>query len=135
MGRDQVGRQNRRRISGTRNLHVASYGFTADDVRLLKQLGGQGRVGREHGVLGAASLHAALGGAIGVELPRVESYEERARNGRTGLTLCDHCVNGQRLKRLPVTDEFTKEGLAIDVESRHPLSTRDGDAVTVRGSP
>ena len=27
----------------------------------------------------------------------------------------DHCANGQQLKCLTVTDEFTKEGLAIDV--------------------
>ena len=26
----------------------------------------------------------------------------------------DHCANGQQLKCLTVTDEFTKEGLAID---------------------
>src|ERR1700759_2678750 len=30
----------------------------------------------------------------------------------------DHCANGQRLKGLTVTDEFTKEGLSIDVEVR-----------------
>jgi len=30
----------------------------------------------------------------------------------------DHCVNGQQLKCLTVTDEFTKEGLAIDVGGR-----------------
>ena len=30
----------------------------------------------------------------------------------------DHCANGQRLKCLTVTDEFTKEGLAIDVDAR-----------------
>jgi putative transposase len=30
----------------------------------------------------------------------------------------DHCANGQRLKCLTVTDEFTKEGLAIDVDGR-----------------
>ena len=27
----------------------------------------------------------------------------------------DRCANGQQLKCLTVTDEFTKEGLAIDV--------------------
>jgi hypothetical protein len=27
-----------------------------------------------------------------------------------------HCANGQQLKCLTVTDEFTKEGLAIDVD-------------------
>ncbi len=30
----------------------------------------------------------------------------------------DHCANGQRLKCLTVTDEFTKQGLAIDVDGR-----------------
>ena len=30
----------------------------------------------------------------------------------------DHCANGQRLKCLTVTDEFTKEGLAIEVDGR-----------------
>ena len=30
----------------------------------------------------------------------------------------DHCANGQQLKCLTVTDEFTKEGLAIDVNAR-----------------
>jgi putative transposase len=30
----------------------------------------------------------------------------------------DRCANGQQLKCLAVTDEFTKEGLAIDVDGR-----------------
>ena len=30
----------------------------------------------------------------------------------------DHCANGQQLKCLTVTDEFTKDGLAIDVAGR-----------------
>jgi transposase InsO family protein len=30
----------------------------------------------------------------------------------------DHCANGQKLKCLTVTDEYTKEGLAIDVDGR-----------------
>jgi putative transposase len=30
----------------------------------------------------------------------------------------DHCANGQQLKCLTVTDEFDKEGLAIDVDGR-----------------
>jgi putative transposase len=30
----------------------------------------------------------------------------------------DHCANGQQLKCLTVMDEFTKEGLAIDVDGR-----------------
>jgi putative transposase len=32
--------------------------------------------------------------------------------------LFDHCANGQQLKCLTITDEFTKEGLAIDVGGR-----------------
>jgi len=30
----------------------------------------------------------------------------------------DHCANGQQLKCLTVADEFTKEGLAIEVDGR-----------------
>jgi putative transposase len=30
----------------------------------------------------------------------------------------DHCANGQKLECLTVTDEFTKEGLAIEVDGR-----------------
>jgi len=30
----------------------------------------------------------------------------------------DRCANGQQLKCLTVTDEFTKEGLTIDVDAR-----------------
>lgn len=30
----------------------------------------------------------------------------------------DHCASGQRLKCLTVTDEFTKKGLAIDIDGR-----------------
>ena len=30
----------------------------------------------------------------------------------------DRCANGQQLKCLTVTDEFTKEGLAIDMDGR-----------------
>jgi putative transposase len=50
----------------------------------------------------------------------------------------DYCANGQQLKCLTVTDEFTKEGLAIDVDSR----IRSGRVievlsrlVSVRGAP
>ena len=32
--------------------------------------------------------------------------------------MLDHCANGQQLKCHAVTDEFTKEGLAIDVDGR-----------------
>ncbi len=30
----------------------------------------------------------------------------------------NHCADGQQLKCLTMTDEFTKEGLAIDVDGR-----------------
>src|ERR1700741_2406733 len=30
----------------------------------------------------------------------------------------EHCANGQTLKSLTITDEVTKEGLAIDVDGR-----------------
>ena len=50
----------------------------------------------------------------------------------------DHCANGQQLKCLTVTDEFTKEGLAIDVDGRI-RSPRVIDVlsrlVSVRGAP
>ncbi len=50
----------------------------------------------------------------------------------------DHCANGQQLKCLTVTDEFTKEGLAIDVAGRI-RSTRVVEVlsrlVSERGAP
>ena len=50
----------------------------------------------------------------------------------------DHCANGQQLKCLTVTDKFTKEGLAIDVDGRI-RSPRVIDVlsrlVTQRGAP
>jgi putative transposase len=50
----------------------------------------------------------------------------------------DHCANGQQLKCLTVTDEYTKEGLAIDVDGRI-RSPRVIDVlsrlVSVRGAP
>jgi len=50
----------------------------------------------------------------------------------------DHCANGQQLKCLTVTDEFTKEGLAIDVDGRI-RSTRVIEMlsrlVSARGAP
>ena len=50
----------------------------------------------------------------------------------------DHCANGQQLKCLTVTDEFTKEGLAIDVDGRI-RSTRVIEVlsrlVSARGAP
>lgn len=50
----------------------------------------------------------------------------------------DHCANGQQLKCLTVTDEFTKEGLAIEVDGRI-RSSRVIDVlsrlVSARGAP
>jgi putative transposase len=50
----------------------------------------------------------------------------------------DRCANGQQLKCLTVTDEFTKEGMAIDVDGRIP-SPRVIDVlsrlVSERGAP
>jgi putative transposase len=50
----------------------------------------------------------------------------------------DHCANGQQLKCLTVTDEFTKEGLAIDVDG-HIRSARVIEVlsrlVSTRGAP
>ena len=50
----------------------------------------------------------------------------------------DHCANGQQLKCLTVTDEFTKEGLAIEVDGRI-RSTRVIEVlsrlVSARGAP
>jgi len=41
----------------------------------------------------------------------------------------DHSANGQQLKCLTVTDEFTKEGLAIDVDGRIRFRARHQSAV------
>jgi putative transposase len=50
----------------------------------------------------------------------------------------DHCANGQKLKCLTVTDEFTKEGLAIEVDGRI-RSTRVIEVlsrlISLRGAP
>jgi putative transposase len=50
----------------------------------------------------------------------------------------DHCANGQQLKCLTVTDEFTKEGLAIDVDGRirspHVINVL-ARLVSARGAP
>jgi putative transposase len=50
----------------------------------------------------------------------------------------DYCANGQQLKCLTVTDEFTKEGLAIDVDGRirsaRVIEVLSG-LVSARGAP
>ena len=71
-----------------------------------------------------------LGRAAGLQVPR-KRPRRRAATSRprpqapTGANqvwsydfVFDHCANGQQLKCLTVTDEFTKEGLAIDVDGR-----------------
>src|SRR5260221_14233974 len=48
----------------------------------------------------------------------------------------DHCANGQQRKCLTVTDEFTKEGLAIDVDGRIRSPPRQlSRLVSTRGAP
>jgi putative transposase len=50
----------------------------------------------------------------------------------------DHCANGRQLTCLTVTDEFTKEGLAIDVDGRirsaHVIEVLSR-LVSTRGAP
>ena len=67
---------------------------------------------------------------------RVAGAPGRARRRRRGPNqvwsydfVFDHCANGQQLKCLTVTDEFTKEGLAIDVDGRIRSAARDRGAV------
>jgi putative transposase len=43
----------------------------------------------------------------------------------------DRCANGQRLKRLTVADEWTKEGLAIEVDGR----IRSGRVIEILARP
>ena len=49
----------------------------------------------------------------------------------------DHCANGQQLKCLTVTDEFTKEGLAIDVDGHRSARVIEvlSRLVSDRGAP
>lgn len=68
--------------------------------------------------------------AAGLQLPRKRPRKRVATTRPRPQTPCgpnqvwsydfvfDHCANGQQLKCLTVTDEFTKEGLAIDVDGR-----------------
>jgi hypothetical protein len=45
-------------------------------------------------------------------------FPSRAGRTRSYDFVFDRCANGQQLKCLTVTDEFTKEGLAIGVDGR-----------------
>ncbi len=68
--------------------------------------------------------------AAGLQLPRRRPRKRVARPRPRLQVPCgpnqvwsydfvfDHCANGQQLKCLTVTDEFTKEGLAIEVDGR-----------------
>ena len=68
--------------------------------------------------------------AAGLQLPRKRPRKRIATARPRPQTPCgpnqvwsydfvfDHCANGQQLKCLTVADEFTKEGLAIEVDGR-----------------
>jgi putative transposase len=68
--------------------------------------------------------------AAGLQLPRKRPRKRVAMARPRPQTPCgpnqvwsydfvfDHCANGQQLKCLTVADEFTKEGLAIEVDGR-----------------
>ena len=71
-----------------------------------------------------------LWGAAGLQLPRRRPRKRVAPARPRPQAPCgpnqvwsydfvfDHCANSQKLKCLTVTDEFTKEGLAIEVDGR-----------------
>lgn len=86
----------------------------------------------------------------GLQVPRKKSRKRIfVRRPRPNTPTCanqvwsydfvhDHCANGQKLKCLRVTDEFTKEGLAIEVDGRI-RSTRVIEVlsrlISLRGAP
>jgi putative transposase len=85
-----------------------------------------GRDGHRMGVARAHRLWQAAGLQVPRKRPRKRVAAARARpQTPTGPHqvwsydfVFDRCANGQQLKCLTVTDEFTKEGLAIDVDGR-----------------
>jgi putative transposase len=105
-----------------------------------------GRDGHRMGVGRAYRLWRAAG----LQLPRRRPRKRVARPRPRPQVPCgpnqvwsydfvfDHCANGQQLKCLTVTDEFTKEGLAIEVDGRM-RSPRVIDVlsrlVSARGAP
>src|SRR2546430_735188 len=76
--------------------------FQADDVRRLKQLETENARLKKRIATGRPRPQAPTGAN------QVWSYD----------FVFDWCANGQRLKCLTVTDEWTKEGLAIEVDGR-----------------
>jgi putative transposase len=85
-----------------------------------------GRDGQRMGVARAQRLWQAAGLQVPRKRPRKRVAAARPRpQTPTGLNqvwsfdfVFDRCANGQQLKCLTVTDEFTKQGLAIDVDGR-----------------
>jgi putative transposase len=72
------------------------------------------------GAPAVANGKAASGRGSASPLPRCPARKHRVGRTRCGAYdfVLDHCANGQQLKCLTVADEFTKEGLAIDVDGR-----------------
>ena len=85
-----------------------------------------GRDGHRMGVARAHRLWQAAGLQVPRKRPRKRVAVARPRpQTPTGPNqvwsydfVFDRCANGQQLKCLTVTDEFTKQGLAIDVDGR-----------------
>ena len=85
-----------------------------------------GRDGHRMSAGRAYRLWRAAGLQVARKRPRRRAATSRPRpQAPTGANqvwsydfVFDHCANGQQLKCLTVTDEFTKEGLAIDVDGR-----------------
>src|SRR6202041_3097207 len=77
-------------------------------------------VGRAYRLWRAAGLQLARRRARkGVARPRPRPQVPHGPNQAWSYGFVfDHCANGQQLKCLTVTDEFTKEGLAIEVDGR-----------------
>ena len=96
---------------GYRRIRDLSRPRRASDERRA----GRYRLWRAARLAGAAqAAEEARGGRLG--------HDRRRRRGPNQVWsydfVFDHCANGQQLKCLTVTDEFTKEGLAIDVDGR-----------------
>ena len=85
-----------------------------------------GRDGHRLGIARAHRLWQAAGLQVPRKRPRKRVAAARPRpQAPTGPNqvwsydfVFDRCANGQQLKCLTVTDEFTKQGLAIDVDGR-----------------
>ena len=73
-------------------------------------------------VAGAAQAGPQTGGIVAPTAGRPGGGEPEPAPAKAGVWsydfVFDRCANGQQLKCLTVTDEFTKEGLAIEVDAR-----------------